>query len=136
MKKYFTLNLLHILALAVGLAGALGSLGFVLHAGRNNDSVLLVVLFVIWVLSPFIALIVANLVSMRWPILSRALLYCLIIFITVGSLVCYSGALSFPGKKPAFVFLVVPLLSWIFTVIVISISISLSRRLPGRSENA
>ena len=136
MKKYFTLYMLRLLALTAGLAGALGSLGLMLYTGRNNDSVLLVLLFVAWVLSPFIALFVANLVSMRWPAFTRVILYCLIIFLTVGSLVSYSGALRPPGTKPAFVFLVVPLLSWIIIAIVIPITISVSRRLSGRSENA
>jgi hypothetical protein len=136
MKKYFTLYMLRIVALTAGLAGALGSLSFVLHTGRNNDSVLLVLLFVAWVLSPFIALFVANLVSMRWPAFTRVILYCLIIFLTVGSLLSYSGTLRLPGKKPAFVFLVVPLLSWIIIAIVIPITISVSHRLSGRSENA
>lgn len=136
MKKLFTLNIFRLLALTAGLVGALGSLGFVLYTGRNNNSVLLVALFVIWVLSPFIALFVANLVSMRWPAFTRVMLYCLIIFLSVGSMVFYSGALRPSGTKPAFVFLVVPLLSWIIMAIVIPITISVSRRLSVRSKNA
>jgi len=136
MKKLFTLNIFRLLALTAGLAGALGSLGFVLYTGRNNESVLLVLLFVAWVLSPFIALFVANLVSMRWPAFTRVILYYLIIFLSVGSLVFYSGALRPSGTKPAFVFLVVPLLSWIIMAIVIPITITVSRRLSGRSKNA
>lgn len=135
MKKYFTLSLLRIVALTAGLAGAVGSFSFVLHTGRNNDSVLLVLLFVAWVLSPFIALFVANLVSMRWPAFTRVILYCLIIFLTVGSLVFYSGALRPVGTKPAFVFLAVPLMSWILIAIVLPISISVSRKLSGRNKN-
>jgi len=45
------------------LAGAVGSLGFTLYTGRNNKSVLLIVLFFIWVPSPFIGLLVANVVT-------------------------------------------------------------------------
>jgi len=36
-------------------AGAVGSVGLMLHAGRRNDSRILLVLFTLWVLSPFVA---------------------------------------------------------------------------------
>ena len=37
------------------LAGALGSVGLMLWTGRHNESVLLLVLFTFWVVSPFLA---------------------------------------------------------------------------------
>ena len=123
------------MALVVLLAGAGGSLGLMLYAGRNNDSVLLLVLFATWVLSPFIALVAANVVSERWPVLTRVTLYCLILFLTLGSLVSYSGALSPSGTKPAFVFLIVPLISWLLMAIVIPIAASLSRMLSRRRDS-
>ena len=135
MKKILTLSLLRTMAVVVVLAGAGISLGLMLHAGRNNKSVLLIVLFVIWVLSPFIALLVANVVSKRWSDLTRMTLYSLMLFLTLGSLVSYSGVLSPPGTKPAFVFLVVPLISWLLMAIVIPITASLSRRLSRRSDS-
>ena len=54
------------LILAV-VAGAVGSVGLMLRAGRSTPRLLLV-LFVIWVLSPFVALAWANMVSSvgRW----------------------------------------------------------------------
>jgi hypothetical protein len=102
LKKKSTFNVLRTMALIVLLAGAAGSLGFMFNAGRNQKSILLIALFTIWVLSPFIALQVANVISKRWSILTRRTLYFLISFITLGSLVSYSGALSPPGAKPAF----------------------------------
>jgi uncharacterized membrane protein len=57
------------------------------------------------------------------------------LFLTLGSLVSYSGVLSPPGTKPAFVFLVVPLISWLLMAIVIPITASLSRRLSRRSDS-
>jgi hypothetical protein len=111
------LSILRTIALVVVVVGAVSSLGVMLHAGRNNPSILLIALFVIWVLSPSVALLVANTVSKRWSVLARRTLYSLMLFVTFGSLVSYSGALTPPGTKTAFLFLVVPLLSWILMVI-------------------
>jgi hypothetical protein len=127
-KKFFTISILHTMALMAVLCGAVGSLGLMLYTGRHNKSVLLLLLFAIWVLSPFIALLVANRVSKRWLVLTPVTLYCLMLVITLGSLVSYSGALSPPGTKSAFVFLVTPLISWLLLVIVVIIGASISRR--------
>ena len=123
------------MALIVLLAGATGSLGFMFNAGRNQKSILLIALFTAWVLSPFLALLVADIISKRWTIFTRGTLYFLILFITLGSLVSYSGALSLPGTKPAFKFLIVPLISWLLIVIVFPIATLLSRKLFRKSSN-
>ena len=70
------------------LAGAAGSLGLMLRAGRRQNSKILLLLFAIWVLSPFIALIGAQVVSKRWPILIRAALYSVMLVLTLASLAC------------------------------------------------
>lgn len=106
------LKLLGAIALVVVMVGAVGSLDLMLSAGRHNPSILLVALFVAWVLSPFIALTIANLISKRWSITERVTLYIMTIVLTLGSLFLYGGALAF-GTKPAFKYLLVPLLSWI-----------------------
>jgi hypothetical protein len=91
-------------------AGAAGSLGLTLRVGHRNNSRILLMLFGIWVLSPFIALVSAGVVSKRWPVLTRATLYGVMLVLTLGSLAIYGGvALGPPRAKPAFVFLVVPL---------------------------
>ena len=109
-------NLLRMAALVITFAGAVGSLCFMFNAGREQRSVLLLVLFTAWVLSPFVGLFVATMISKGWTVRTRALLYCLMIVVTLGSLVVYSGALSSPETKPAFVFLVVPVASWFLVV--------------------
>ncbi|SRR5258706_11059992 len=134
-KKILPLSLLRTIAIVVVLVGAGASLALMFRAGHNNKSVLLLGLFAIWVLSPFVALLVANIVSKNWSVLTRLALYILMLFLTFGSLVGYSGVLSPPGTKPAFVFLVVPLISWLLIVIVIPIAASLSRRLSRRSDS-
>ena len=96
-------------ALIAVLAGTTGSVGFLLRAGQRTPRLLLV-LMAIWVLSPFIALVLANVVSKRWSVFTRATLYCVTLVLTLGSLAIY-GALILPpaGSARAFVFLVVPL---------------------------
>jgi hypothetical protein len=126
MKNKKAIIILPKLALILLIGGAVGSLYFVLHAGRNNESILLVGLFAIWVLSPFLALIAANTVYRRSSFLTRRVLYALMLIITIGSLIGYTGALSPVGAKPAGVFLIVPFISWLLMAIVIPISRSRS----------
>ena len=109
------------------LAGAAGSVGLMFRVG--HPPLLLRVLFVMWVLSPFVILAWANGVSKRWSVLTRATLYGVVLFITLGSLVAY-GAVAFgpPRAKAAFVFVVVPPLSWLFIAIAVSAAALISRR--------
>ena len=53
------------------------------------------------------------------------------IVVTLGSMVGYSGAFNSPHTKPAFIFLVVPFISWLLLVTVILIT----RRLSHKSNN-
>jgi hypothetical protein len=126
------LGFFHAAALIAVLVGAVGSVGLMLHAGRNNPSRLLLVLFALWVLSPFIALVFANVVSKRWSVLTRATLYTVMLVLAVGSLVIYGDvALDPPRPKTAFVFVVVPPASWLVIGIVLPIAALISGR-PSR----
>jgi hypothetical protein len=107
------LDLVRSLALGVSTAGALGSFAFTLQLGAHNGSVILNLLFSVWVLSPFIVLIISCLLSKRWPSRGRISLYTLMMVISIVTLLFYGGLLSFTGVKPAFVFLAIPLISWI-----------------------
>ena len=111
---------LRTVAMIAVLAGAAGSIGLTLRVGHRNSSWILLVLFGIWVLSPFIALAWANLVSKRWTVLGRTTLYSVMLVLTLGSLAIY-GDVAFgpPRAKPASVFLVVPLASWLLIAIVV-----------------
>jgi len=92
------IRLFHKLAVLTVLAGAGSSLGFTIYTGRHNSSFILILLFAGWVVSPFIALLLINVVTGRWSLLERLTLYSLMLLITVGSLVMYSG-LWIPGRK-------------------------------------
>jgi len=123
------LGLLRAAALIAVPAGAVGSLGLMLHAGRHNDSRILLILFALWVLSPFMALVLANVVSKRWPVHTRAALYSVMLVLTLGSLAIYGDvALGPPRAKTAFVFVVVPPASWLLIAIVVPAAALISGR--------
>ncbi len=120
-------NLLRNIAFVAAGVGAMGSFGLMLYTGRHNKSIILILLFTGWVLSPFIALMIANRVFNRWSVFTRNAIYSLMIFISIGSLVSYSGAFNPHGTKPAFVFMIVPLVSWLLLVIVVPGAEALAR---------
>ena len=126
---------LRTIALIALLFGAVGSLYFVINAGRNNTSILLPALFIIWVLSPFIILLIANSISKRRSFLIRKTIYWVMLIITVGSLIFYSE-FNTPGTRRTFIFLVVPLISWLLIIIVILITRRLSRKTNDTSPNS
>lgn len=89
--------------------GALGSIGFMLHVGRRNESRLLLTLFMGWVLAPFIALTWCHVPAKRWSESARAVLHFMTLVLALGSLAIYGYvALGPPRAKPAFFFLVIP----------------------------
>ena len=130
------LGLLRAAARVAVVAGAVGSLGLMLRAGRNTPRLLLV-LFVIWVLSPFVALAWANMVSQRWSVLTRATLYCVTHVLTLGSLASYGELVKKPaGSANAFVFVVVPPASWLLMAMAVPLAALISRRLSRRDAGA
>ncbi len=131
------LGLLRAAALIAVLTGAGGSAGLMLHAGRHNNSRILLVLFALWVLSPFMALVWANVVSKHWPVLTRATLYGVMLVLTLASLAIYGDvALGPPRAKTASVFVVVPPASWLLIAIVVPIAAFISGRLSRRGDGA
>ena len=106
--------------------GALGSVGLMLRAGRSTPRLLLVA-FVFWVVSPFVALAWANTVAERWSVPTRTALYCVTLVITLGCLVIYGFDLAPSGSARAFSFVAVPPGSWILMAVV-PIAALVSRR--------
>jgi dienelactone hydrolase len=118
--------------LLLPVAGAVGSVGLMLRVGHRNDSRILLSLFAIWVVSPFVALVSVNVISKRWSLLTRVTLHGVMLILTVGSLAIYGTMVSAPpGSKLAAPFLLVPLGSWMLLTIVIPMAALLSR---GRSR--
>ena len=129
------LGFLHAVALTAVVAGAGGSVGLMLWVGHRNPSRLLLALFVIWDLSPFIGLVLADMVSQHWPVITRATLYGVMLILTLGSLALYGDVVLRPRPQPAFRFLVVPLGSWLLMTIVVPIAALISGRLSRRGAN-
>jgi hypothetical protein len=130
------LRLLHAVALIAVGAGAAGSVGLMLWVGHRNPSRVLLALFVIWDVSPFVALVLADIVSKRWSVLTRATLYCVMLVIALSSLALYGDVVWRPRPQPAFLFLVVPLGSWLLMTIVVPVGALISDRLSRRGAGA
>ena len=115
-------------ALMVVLVGAAGSLYFMFSAGHEQKSIILLGLFTAWIISPFVGLLISNKISNRWTALARALVYWLKIVLAIGSLVAYSGAFNTPETKNAFIFLIFPMISWLFIVTIFLIARKISNK--------
>ncbi len=116
-ERTFNINLLRITAMIIMAIGAIGSLYIMFNASRNQKSILLIALFTVWVLSPFIGFFLTMKISNRWTTAARTSLYWLMIILTISSLIAYGGAFNTPQTKNAFRFLVVPFLLWLILII-------------------
>ena len=127
-EKIFNTTFLRTVARILLAVGAVGSLYFMFNASRNQKSILLIALFTGWILSPFAGLFLADRFSKSWSVNVRSSFYWLTIILIVISLVGYSGAFNTPNTKNAFVFIIIPLISWL----VITISVLTARRLSRK----
>jgi len=88
------------------------------------------VLFTLWVLSPFASLFLASLFAKPWSAVSRRMLDGAILVLTLLSLFIYGDvALGPPRAQTAFAFVVVPPLSWLFIGVVVTLAAFASGRL-------
>ena len=76
------LNLLRAAAQATTVAARVGSVALVWWVGRGNPSLFLLALFTLWVLSPFVALVIAD--RSHRSASSRATLHCLMLIVGLG----------------------------------------------------
>jgi hypothetical protein len=115
---------------AIAIVAAIGSFALMLHVGQYRMS-LLMLLFAVWDLSPFVALVVAGTLSTRWPDLMRGALHAVMLFISGLSLIVYGLVVLKRPAQPAFAFLVVPLGSWVLLIVVVLIAHTVSTRRSG-----
>jgi len=109
--------------------GALGSVGLTLYAGRQNPSSLLILAFAIWVLSPFVLIVLADRLSTRWLTESRMALHGAAFAVALISLAAYAVRVMRPPKaQAAFGFVVVPPVCWFLVAGAIAAGALLSRR--------
>jgi hypothetical protein len=97
------------------------SLGLMLWVGRHNRSVLLVLMFAVWVASPFAGLVWVHRVAMRWSALRQQATYAQMYFISVATVAIYAAvAFLVHLSKPAAPFLAVPALTWVVIAILLA----------------
>jgi hypothetical protein len=109
--------------------GAAGSLALMLYAGRSNRHMLITLLFIFWVLAPFVALTWAGTVADGWSSATRATLHAVTLIVAALSLAIYGYRAAFPPRTTgAFVFVIVPPLSLLLLLIALAVAALLSRR--------
>ena len=100
-----------------------------LYAGRHSP-VLLLILFVGWVLSPYLAMFLVRFVSKLRPIIAPNLLHGLILFISLGSVASYCfTSIQHRTKPPTGVYLIVPFISWFLIVVAIAVTAYKKRKI-------
>ena len=117
-------------ALIAVLAGAVGSVGLTVSIGQGRDiGALAILIFAIWAFAPFAALVLALRFARRWSVTTRTTLHCLMLVLALGSLTIYVvDTVRNAGEQDAFVFVVVPLVSWVLMVVVLPIAAFFGRR--------
>ena len=85
------------------------SLAFTLMAGKHNASLVLPVMFCVWVVSPFGALLWAALRARAGP----AVWILSLLLAVLAPLIYGVVVLGPPRAQPASAFLIVPLVSWV-----------------------
>ena len=94
-------------------AGAAGSVLLMARAGQRQQSRLLILLFTFWVLSPFVALAVANLRAARASMAVRSAIYGAMIGVSGICLSVYGLQAFDPVMKAGTVYLLVPAACWL-----------------------
>jgi hypothetical protein len=119
-------------ALAAAALGATGSVALMLRAGHGNPSRVLILMFVVWVLSPFALFVAADAAGKRWSAPARTALRAATIVVALVSLAVYGDVvLGPPRPKIARFFLVLPPASVLFAAAVVGAARFLSKS-PGK----
>jgi hypothetical protein len=112
---------------ALLLLAVAASLVLMYRAGHRNPSVVLMLMFTVWVSSPFVALDVVTRFARNWPQRRQTPLRLTAILVAIGSVCLYGiDAVTPLSPKAAFLYLVVPLASWV--AIVVALAVAKSRR--------
>jgi hypothetical protein len=96
------------------LVGSAVSLALMLWVGRHSSSIVLMLLFTVWVASPFAGMLFVHRSAKNWPLVRQNVTYNQIRIISVGSALIYIGTVNIRQlSKPAGPFLAVPIASWL-----------------------
>ncbi|MFZ1220759.1 MAG: hypothetical protein WAO00_15805 [Chthoniobacterales bacterium] len=119
------LRIAALIAITVSLAI---SICLFLRAGERTPRLLLLGM-AFWVLSPFAILVWLKMISTSWPTLTRAAVYCVTLVITFGTLAVYGDdALGHRRAQAAFVYVIVPPVSWLLIAVTIPVTALFARR--------
>lgn len=109
--------------------GALVSLALMFFVGGPNRSTILLLLFTLWVLTPYAAFAFAVVRSKRWSPATVTRIFEVILVLMLAATAVYAAdAFGKLPAKPAFAFLIVPLVSNIIMVGAIAAADRRSRR--------
>lgn len=115
-----------LLALVIG---CVGSVVLLLRASEHPP-VSLILLFIVWVSSPFVALAAGHVLSAKWSVATRTALYVMMVVVAIVSLAAYANAGPGPGhpRTRVFLFVLVPPAAWALAAIGIGAAAMASRR--------
>jgi len=123
-----SMQALHPARLIALLLAAAGSLGLLFHASHSRPP-LLMAIFVVWVSSPFVGLFLADAFSRKWSALTRSTLRSMMLIVAIGSLAVYAHDAVWPRQaQAAFVYVMVPPVSWLLTAAALAMTALLSRK--------
>ena len=127
------LHLLRRVALIITAVGAASSVALMIRAADRTPA-LLIVLFIGWVLAPFVVLFWANVASARWSTSLRVALVWVTIVVALGSVVVYGGLVDVrpPGAPNAFPFVITAPAAILLIAITAAIVALTSRKPPRR----
>ena len=116
-------SILRAAAFTAALVATIVSVGLMLRACRFNDSGIALALIAVWILSPMIALVLAEVVAKRWLIFGRAAVYGLMLVVALGSVMIYGIDVFIPlSPRKGFPYALVPAVSWLLIIIVLVIA--------------
>ena len=122
-------SILRTAAVAAGLVGAVVSLALMLRACNQNPSRVVLALIGIWVISPFVVLLLADVVSKRWPLFGRVTVHGLALVVSFGATAIYSlDALMHLSPRKGFVFAAVPAASLVLIALILLVAACLGRK--------
>jgi hypothetical protein len=119
---------LRVTALIALVVGAVGSIGLWINAAKHPPP-LLIVLFVVWVLSPFVVLGIGHVAAKRWASSTQMALYWVTLLVTLASIAIYADdAVTHRTAHRAAVYVVVPPASWAATAVAIGLGAWIAKR--------
>jgi len=131
-------RLLSIISKVATVVSAIGSVALLLYLGRRNKSIVLMVLFSIWVLAPFVGSLLLNaLIAKRGSAIARTALHVAMLILAFASLALYADTvLRPPVSQPVFRFVLFPVVSCVLIIIVVVTAAFVSRRGTARSHSS